>query len=185
MDGDRNTKLFHNMVKRKRAKGKILSIQTEGGLITEPAEIHASALAYFEKVLTEDFTISEDPNLSNFQAYVTSDINATICETPNLKELKEVVFSLNKEASAGPDGFTAQFYHTYWDFIKFDLLEAVEDFFPGSELPIGISSTSLALIPKSDSPTSWSDFRPISLCNFSHKIISKLLNDRLAISCLI
>lgn len=68
-----------------------------------------------------------------------------------------------------------------WEFIKEDLLEAVHDFFNGTELPVGISATSLALIPKVNNPSSWSDYRPISLCNFSHKIISKLLNDRLVV----
>lgn len=59
-------------------------------------------------------------------------------------------------------------------------MEAVLDFFfSGSPLPQGITATSLALITKSPDPLAWSDYRPTSLCNNIHKILTKLLNDRL------
>lgn len=61
------------------------------------------------------------------------------------------------------------------------LVAAITDFFLGAHLPTGISSANLILIPKKDKPTDCRDFRPISLCNFSHKVISKILADRLSI----
>lgn len=66
----------------------------------------------------------------------------------DMNEIKKVFFSLNKEASAGPDGYTAKFFQESWDIIKEDLLEAVLDFFSGSPLPTGITATTLVLIPK-------------------------------------
>ena len=42
-----------------------------------------------------------------------------------------------------------------------------------------INSTFIALIPKTDSPISFNDFRPISLCNCLYKIISKIIANRL------
>lgn len=37
----------------------------------------------------------------------------------------------------------------------------------------------LTLIPKVKDPTSFSDLRPISVCNFSYKIIAKIISNRL------
>lgn len=47
-------------------------------------------------------------------------------------------------------------------------------FFNGVPLPPGVTATTLVLIPKKEVTSSWSYYRPISLCNNSHKIITKL-----------
>ena len=52
-------------------------------------------------------------------------------------------------------------------------------FFCGEVLPRSISSTSIVLLPKVNSQD-FSQFRPISLCNFINKVVSKVLFDRLA-----
>ncbi|KAL0447866.1 UNVERIFIED_CONTAM: hypothetical protein Slati_1914500 [Sesamum latifolium] len=79
---------------------------------------------------------------------------------------------------AGPDGFNVFFYQMCWDIIREDVVEAVKDFLSGTSLPIGVTATSIALIPKVKNPSQWSECQPISLCNTS-KILTKLINDRL------
>lgn len=74
--------------------------------------------------------------------------NMELCDPPSMVELKNVIFALNKDASAGTDGYTARFYQASWNFINEDLLEATEDFLNGATLPLGISATSLALFLK-------------------------------------
>lgn len=49
LEGDRNTKLFHNIEKRKRIKNKTRSVEYEGSYITDSKQLHTSAPEYFEK----------------------------------------------------------------------------------------------------------------------------------------
>ena len=91
-----------------------------------------------------------------------------------------MVFSLDPDSAAGPDGFSRRFFTFAWAVVGKDVFEAVGSFFFGSKLPRSITATSIVLIPKVSSPQDFSHYRPISLCAFVNKIISKLLAKRLA-----
>ena len=47
-------------------------------------------------------------------------------------------------------------------------------------LPRAYTAYILALISKVDSPSTFAYFRPISLCNFCYKILSRIISDRLS-----
>ncbi len=98
---------------------------------------------------------------------------------PTPAEIKQALFSLDSNKSPSPDGFPPLFYKHYWDVINFDLIEAVISFFTRGHILKEINHTFIALIPKSNKASTVNQFRPISLCNTSYKIISKILSNRL------
>ena len=55
----------------------------------------------------------------------------------------------------------------------------VVEFFNGKSLLNLLNDTNVTLIPKIIKPEHVSHFRPIGLCNFAYKIISKILANRL------
>nr|XP_016480745.1 PREDICTED: uncharacterized protein LOC107801860 [Nicotiana tabacum] len=55
----------------------------------------------------------------------------------------------------------------------------VRAFFNGQELPKYVTHTNLVLLPKKNEVTTFSDLRPIILSNFTNKIISKVIHERL------
>ena len=63
--------------------------------------------------------------------------------------------------------------------LKDDLVKEVLEAINSRTIPKGWNSTTIVLIPKVDSPTSVSQFRPISLCNVVYKVIAKVLSNRL------
>lgn len=60
-----------------------------------------------------------------------------------------------------------------------DLLKIIEEIKIERKLKLNINSTFIALIPKSDFPSSFDDFRPIALCRCLYKIHSKIIAMRL------
>lgn len=90
------------------------------------------------------------------------------------------MFELSGDSAAGPDGFTGKFFSACWDIIGEDLHRATLEFFAGFPLPRSWTSILIATIPKVESPMSFKDLRPICLCNFCNKVLSKLLSTRLA-----
>ncbi|KAL0449565.1 UNVERIFIED_CONTAM: hypothetical protein Slati_1512900 [Sesamum latifolium] len=103
----------------------------------------------------------------------------TLCAPPTLEEVRRVVFSMDTTSIARPDGFNTLFYHKCWDIIHDDIFAATLDFLAGTPLPKSFTTTSIIIISKVKTPTSWNEFLPTSLCNTTNKILTKLLNDRL------
>ncbi|KAL9691681.1 hypothetical protein QQ045_012107 [Rhodiola kirilowii] len=87
---------------------------------------------------------------------------------------------MNGDSSPGPDWFTGQFYIYNWNIIKEDFTRAVQGFFEGLQMPTAWSTTLLTLIPKVPNVTTITQLRPISLCNFGHKVVAQIRNTFLA-----
>jgi hypothetical protein len=56
---------------------------------------------------------------------------------------------------------------------------AILDFLNHDVFDIDVNATNIALIPKNNSHSNVTEFRPISLCNVVYKLISKVLANRL------
>ncbi|WZZ57367.1 hypothetical protein YC2023_057474 [Brassica napus] len=95
------------------------------------------------------------------------------------EEVFTSVMDIGSHRTPGPDGFSAVFYHHYWDDIKDEIMKEITEFFETGHLDPQLSCTNLCLIPKVYPPSSMKDFRPIALCNVSYKIITKVLVNRL------
>ena len=67
----------------------------------------------------------------------------------------------------------------YWNIVGDDIFQFVQSAFQTGYFDPEISNTFIALIPKIDTPNTFKDFRPISLCNIVYKIITKVLVHRL------
>ncbi|CAA0811982.1 Unknown protein, partial [Striga hermonthica] len=163
-----------------RAKSHIHSIETDGSSLTQESQIRESAIAHFQTLFTSDRGAFDAPIASFFPTIPPSVDLVGLCELPSREEVRDAVFGIDPNSVSGPDGFSSLFYQVCWDIVEPDVEEAMLDFFSGHRMSDSFTSTSVVLIPKRPNPSSWSDYRPISLCNVTNKLISKILNGRLS-----
>ncbi|KAL6576888.1 hypothetical protein OROMI_011164 [Orobanche minor] len=180
LEGERNSKFFHNLVKKKRQKNFLHCIRDNGCLITNPEDIQTSAVNYFSNCFAEQMPILDELEPNLVSKIITHEQNDMLCFIPTIDEIRSCVFDMEGDSVAGPDDFGIKFFQFCWDIISSDVFDAVVDFFSGSPMPRAFTMTTISLIPKNNNPQSWKDFRPISLCNSTYKIISKILSKRLA-----
>lgn len=125
-------------------------------------------------------TIADIINIAgHFPRFVNEDEAEALYDPMTPGELEGTLKWFKKEKSPGPDGWTIEFYIAFYELLSHDLLMVVEECRASGSLYNAINSTFVALIPKSDSPSSFDDYRPISLCNVLYKIISKIIANRL------
>ena len=79
----------------------------------------------------------------------------------------------------GQDGFSFHFYRVCWKIIKTDPTRMETAFQKKAKVGGYTNYTFRSLIPKEANPTTFNRFRPISLCDASYKILTKLLANRL------
>lgn len=75
----------------------------------------------------------------------------------------------------GPDGFHANFYQKAWDIVGDNISSHTIRILEGGELNQAMAEALLVLIPKTERPETIKNFRPISLCNVSFKLVTKVI----------
>ncbi|CAM8885121.1 unnamed protein product [Rhodiola kirilowii] len=96
-------------------------------------------------------------------------------------EVQEAIFQMYPTKAPGPDGFSAIFYKKSWPLLKEKVTQSVLRMLSIRKLEEGLNRTLITLIPKCRNPKKVEDYRPISLCNVSAKIVTKVLANRLKI----
>jgi hypothetical protein len=181
--GDSNTKFFHKMASYNRNRKHVWEvISGTGNKITGQEAIKEEAVNHFKDFFrAKDRTdYTELVRISSlYPSMVTEDEADSLFNPVTLEEIKSVLVKFNKDRSPGPDGWTTEFFISFFDLVGEDLLKMVEDSRRNGKLCGGLNSTFLALIPKVNKPKSFDDYRPISLCNLIYKVISKILANRI------
>jgi len=98
---------------------------------------------------------------------------------PEAEEIESIVKEMNGDSSPGPDGFSGAFFPKCWDIVLVDITEAIRHFFLTGLLLKEWNNTNKPLIPKKEGAGKMEDYRPISLCNFTYQIITKILAERM------
>ncbi|KAK8629910.1 hypothetical protein V6N13_078727 [Hibiscus sabdariffa] len=178
--GDRNSKFFHATTLQNRRQNNICRIQSaHGEWLEDDNEIAKLFQEHYKTVYMKSPSIDFDSITNIIPRLVTKEMNEILCKQVSKEEVKEAVFNMGSLKAPGPDGFPGTFYRTYWEFVKEDLFIMVESFFSSGVIEPGINRTNIVLIPKCKNPCTVKNFRPISLCNFSLKVITKILATRL------
>eukprot|EP00253_Pinus_taeda_P014111 PITA_14111 len=182
-EGEKNTKFFHNTTVQRRMHNLISHIQNEQGERVESHEgIEENFLRYFQKVHQEpniDRLPAIEKILPHIPRLISPEHNNLLLQPIQLHEVDTTVRNLKSGKAPGPDGFTSDFFHHFWDLIQIEVWQLVEEYRALRWMYPGLNATFLALIPKSAEANKPEKYRPIAFCNITYKIVSKVIANRL------
>ncbi|XP_004306169.1 PREDICTED: uncharacterized protein LOC101307720 [Fragaria vesca subsp. vesca] len=180
-EGDRNTSYFHTLAKIRRARSFITSLCIGNDLVDDVNILRSHVVEHFTTAFMDDGNIRETGLVENvIPSVVSYSENDSLLAIPTADEVKNVVFSMNADSAPGKDGYTGHFFQACWDVVGLYVIGAIKSFFQTGYILPNLNSNFVALIPKVQEADVITQFQPIAMANFSFKIITHILADRLA-----
>ena len=160
-EGDSNTAFFHKTINFRRHYNAIQGIFIDDVWVQQSKLIKDEAIKFFASRFTEEKLTR--PILDGVQFKMITHTQREEMVAPFTDhELKEVVWSCGGDKCTGPDGFNFNFIKDFWGVLKPEFRRFVDEFHVNGSFPKGNNASFLALIPKTNNPQSFNDYRPIS-----------------------
>jgi len=159
----------------------IWELETNGSLmVSGQHELKNATYNNFQQVFKDPGNISIVDQLAVFYTFLnflSKEEGIAVTQLVTLKEILEVLKSFSKDKNIVPDGWTINFFFDFFEVFGLDLLEAVNESRLKGIVMGTLNSMFIAMIPKSDQPTTSNDFCPTSLCNLVNKITTKVITN--------
>lgn len=180
-DGDKNSAFYHAVIKERRRRNITQLNLFDVECTTDVKAIGAVAEEFFQRLFSNNDYFLDEDLVTHIQPSISDTENTEFIIIPESDEIWNAIKQLNPLSASGNDGFIGYFFIHYWEVIKMDVMEFVVDFFKGGYLPRSIMDTMLILLPKTQYARQINEYRPISLCTFATKIVSKILANRVGL----
>ncbi|KAL9689657.1 hypothetical protein QQ045_010046 [Rhodiola kirilowii] len=180
-EGDANTKFFHSLLKTRRTQNNIIQVtQADGTVPTDSLIIKQEFTNYFKGLLgqarvcnrIEGGVIAQGPTVNSIHC-------RSLVREATDNEIWAALNSIGSDKAPGPYDFSSSFFKRNWGILGKEICDGVRHCLRHNALPNGMNATNITLIPKSSQACRPEDYRPISCCNVTYKIVASLLAGRL------
>ena len=182
--GDRNTRYFHAIVRKRRAANRITRLKNHlDQWIDEDQNLRDHIQQHFQSIFHSESRVNTATIMEVLNEYTLprlSHLHRQILDREfNIEEIKKAAFQLGSWKAPGPDGIPAMLFQKCWDTMGQTVIQATLSFLRTGYILKELNNTFITLVPKSLNPEKISEYRPISLCNVAYKIAAKVLANRL------
>lgn len=179
-DGDKNTKFFHGKENQRRKINEISKMKDEHGILWRgDKNVERLLVNYFSSLFTTSDPVNMELTCEVIRDRLSAYHISWCSRTYSDEEIEESIKQMHPLRAPGPDGLPTLFYQKYWHLVGNDVKRLVKGILNNQESPEKINKTFIVLIPKGKDPKSPKDYRPISLCNVSMKIVTKVIAKRI------
>jgi hypothetical protein len=133
-----------------KEKNTIISLDKDGLIIEGNEDLLKHATEYYSDLFGpgKEHNIHFDPNLWAELDKVSESDNAMLCSPFPKNEIKDALFSMERNKAAGPDKIPIEFYQTCWEIVKGDIIQLYNDFYEGSVDISILNYGIITLLPK-------------------------------------
>lgn len=183
-ENEKPTRYFFQKLQQRRESKIFSSIVNEHGAeITTKEEILHTVERFYTDLWSE--SKNANPDLQTKYLDTVKDIKITPDQREDLKtpitedEIKIIIQKMDNGKTPGPDGLAKEFYVAYYNLIKSDLQEVLNNSYLFGGICQTWSDGTTTMVYKKGSPQELKNWRPITLLNTDYKILTAILSARL------
>jgi exonuclease III len=182
-EGEKSTKYFLGLIKKRRDETYIDGLRDESNILKHRKEDMMNiAHTYYKNLYSKKETNSKSEEEANFldqKIKITKEDSTMLDHKINLDELRSTL-KTTKDSAPGEDGIPYSYYKTFLDTLGPLLLESWEHSLVTGKLSPSQTRSCISLLPKKDKDgQKIENWRPISLSNCDIKLITKTIALRL------
>ena len=127
--GDLNTKFYHALTKQRRIRNKIVGLYDEASnWVTKENGVEKVAVDYFDGLFNSTNPVEFDSFLEEIGPSISPQMNLMLLRVATEEEIRQALFMMHPEKAPGSDGMTALFFQHFWNVIKKEVVELVNNF---------------------------------------------------------
>ena len=179
---DKPSKYFYALEKaRNKSKNIIELINNKGEVVNSKPKILDTIENFYQDLYGMGKTDEhEKQNIYNALECLKLKENATtLGDLVDEPELRNALNQMSNNKSPGSDGLTKEFYTVFWEDLKEELIETINNIYLRGEMTDSQKMAIVKLIYKKGNPKELKNWRPISLLNIDYKLLSKIMANRL------
>lgn len=154
------------------------SLSTSNGTLDEVKDIKICIFDHFNGFFKENDECRPFPSDIGFKALSFID-SEEIVKSFFKVEVKDAIWSCDRNKSTGPDGFSLEFFKSFWYLLKEDIMKFCIDFHSKGKVVRSVTSSFISLIPEVKNPQNLLEYRSICLVGSLLKVLSKILASRI------
>ncbi|GAU42452.1 hypothetical protein TSUD_235210 [Trifolium subterraneum] len=172
----KNSAFFHTQTIIRRKRNRVHRLQLPNGTwSTNSSVLQNEAQQYYKNFFSGNETNHAPSFYNGLHPTIDEEGKNSLLRHVTIEEVYSALNSMKPYKVPGPYGFQCIFFKQYWHIVG-DIFYLVRTAFHTGYFNPAISETLISLILKIDPPTTFKDFRPISLCNIVYKINMKVLD---------
>ena len=183
LKGDQNTSFFHRIANGRKRKNTFHSFSNGDETIEGTENLLKHATDYYRELFgtAPGNLFHMDPGSWGEDEKLTDTDNDFLTRPFSEEEVKAALFSMDSNRAPGPDNIPAEFYRFCWEIVKQDIMNLFVAFHEGTLDVERLNYGIITLIPKISGAKKIQEFRPICLLRCPYKLITKVLDNRVAV----
>ncbi|CAI5530214.1 unnamed protein product [Closterium sp. Naga37s-1] len=167
------------MVKARKESTQIAELQTASGAVSDSKGILEAASAFFAGIFGEDRCRLKENwkpiKGKKLEKWDAEELAADWTE----EEVKAAFGAMAANKSPGKDGLPKELFEAHWDLLGKGFMAMAKDFAASASLSTDVKEAVTILLHKKGDKDQLNNYRPITLLNFSYKVLARVIADRM------